>query len=89
MNTSTRKIVSFQEAFEVSRQLRWRMEYLEECGAKGVCFALEIEEELAAAKAVLARKFNAKAKANALDIKIQARVERIEAFIAETKETIH
>ncbi|MGX2949343.1 hypothetical protein ACWIUA_00345 [Ursidibacter sp. B-7004-1] len=88
MNTSARKIVSFQEAFEVSRQLRWRMEYLEECGAKGVCFALEIEEELAA-KAVLARKFNAKAKANALDIKIQARVERIEAFIAETKETIH
>lgn len=89
MNASNQKAVSFKEAFEISRQLRWRKEYLEECGAKGLDFARGIEEELTAAKALLARNFNKKAKAEELDIKLAARVASIESFIQTTAQTIH
>lgn len=89
MNVSGKKIVSYQEAFEVSRNLRWRVEFLEECGAMGLDFARGIEEELSRAKALLARPFNKKAKASELDTTLSARVARVEQFIQATAQTVH
>lgn len=81
---NSKKIVGYQEALEVARNLRWRMAYLEERGVMGADFLAEINEELNAAKAVLSRKFNAKAKANGLDEMVANRVARIENHIFNT-----
>ncbi|GAB1663123.1 hypothetical protein ABCW44_09345 [Mannheimia haemolytica] len=89
---TTKKIVSFQEAFDTFRKLGWRMEHLQECGATGADFLSGIEEELNEAKGLLNRKFNAKAKANGLDEKLASRVARIENHIFNTagkSDTVH
>lgn len=85
------KVVSYQEAFTAYRNLGWREDHLVEWGAKGADFAKGIEEELNVAKALLSRKFNAKAKANGLDEKLANRIARVENRIFSQVEmtTIH
>lgn len=79
--TQTRRTVSFQETFNALRNLRWKEEHLIDWGAKGEDFAKGLAEELEVAKALLTRKFNAKAKENGLDEKLALRVARLEADI--------
>lgn len=90
MNTVSKKIVGQAEAFNVFRELGWRMDFLEEKGVKGATFLAEIEEELAQAEMLLSRKFTAKAQP--LFEKIARRVEKAKhhAFdsVANTQ-TIH
>lgn len=90
MNTSSKKVVGYEEALKTVRTLRWRADYLEEWGVTGADFLEEMKEELAQAEAVLSRKFSAKA----LSMKemIENRVNRIKNYAFESianQQTIH
>lgn len=90
MNTQTKKIVGQAEALNVARTLRWRMDHLEAVGVTGATFLAEIEEELAQAEALLARKFTAKAQS--LKETIENRVSRIKHYAFDSlanQQTIH